>query len=370
MKSFIFLIAIVASLPSNARTFRIAAIYPMSTPGHINCTCGSEAACITRAAITDAQKAGMNVSIHTELTDRSIFGAVEAANRVAMSQYDAVLGTFISSEAIPVSDVLEKAGIPFIAPTATNPQVTAGKKFSLRIPFNDFRQSKLLARLAVTEFKVKRIAVIRNSSNSYSEFLGLQFPKEVLAIEPSVKISQYPTIDGFNNYRSLITEIMSTSPDLIFVPLTQEILASVYSELIAYNKSIILLGSDTIEGKPQFMDLFGNKPTKIKFVFPKHWDEKLNGSKAKRYLKLHQQYCSQYQPSMVSVASYDAAELLLSGLREKPSARAEELISTIRSLRFDGVTGPIVYGKDGDPIKPIELFELKSNNSKYWKRYE
>ena len=73
---------------------------------------------------------------------------------------------------------------------------------------------------------------------------------------------------------------------------------------------------------------------------------------------------------MASVAAYDAVELLLSGIRSNPNSRGEDLMRGIKALHFEGMTGPITYGPDGDPVKPIELFRLQGNDTSHWKRYE
>ena len=61
---------------------------------------------------------------------------------------------------------------------------------------------------------------------------------------------------------------------------------------------------------------------------------------------------------MTTMAAYDAMELVILALKKNPNARGEELIRLIRSLPYHGMTGKMVYGADGDPIKPIELFQL------------
>lgn len=127
-----------------AKPFRIAVVYPTTTVGHINCTCGYEAACITKAAIKEAQLSGMPIEFDTFQTDRESYGAAGVAQKVVSANYDATVGTLVSTEAIPIANALEAAGIPFITPTATNPEVTQGKQYTLRIPFNDFRQSDSL----------------------------------------------------------------------------------------------------------------------------------------------------------------------------------------------------------------------------------
>lgn len=362
------LLAIILTVPAIGKTFRIAALYPTTHLGHIKCTCGYEAACITKAAIEEAKKSGLDVSLENFQTDRDSSQAADVAKKVAAGKFDMVVGTLVSAEAIPVSQVLEEAGIPFLTPTATNPEVTRNKKLAMRIPFNDFRQSLLLARLSLNDLRAKRIAIIRNDSTNYSEFLGTQYAKEIKELNPAVPVAEFPIIDGFNDFKGLVDQVLSTNPDLLFVPLAQGHIAALYVELVARNAHLILLGSDTIEGKPEFSEMLGM--SQIRFIYPKHWNEKLKGPKAKTYLSLLQKHCGQYSPSMPSAEAYDAIELVLSTLRKNQSARGEQFVQTMKALKFKGVAGPIRYGVDGDPIKPLELFELKGSIAKYWKRYE
>ena len=366
---FIFAFAFLGAI-AVAKPFRVAALYPTTQVGHINCTCGFEAACITEAATERAKKAGLNISLQLFQTDRNVIGAMEAAKKVADQQFDAALGTLVSAEAIPVSEILEEAGILFITPTATNPKVTENKKFSLRIPFNDFRQALLLARLAATELHAHRVVVIRNTSSPYSDFLGLEFSKQIAELPSSIKITELSIIDGFHDFKDLADKILVEKPDLIFVPLYQAQIASLYTELAIHNPKLILLGSDTIEGKPRFLELMGPRSKNIRFIYPKHWNEKFDTKASQDYLTLQRKHCGQYLPSMAGAAAYDATEILIKALKLNPQARGLELVNAIRRIKYNGVTGSIRYGTDGDPIKPIELFEVKGGDAHYWKRYE
>ena len=152
-----FLIGLAVSLAASsavAKTFRVAGIYPNHMVGHYNCTCGMEGACITEAAIKRARREGLDVSFTLVNKDWDVFKTLAAAQSVASRHFDAAVGTLISQDAIVTGDVLEAAGIPFIAPTATNPKVTAGRRLVTRVPFNDFHQAALLARLAIKELGV------------------------------------------------------------------------------------------------------------------------------------------------------------------------------------------------------------------------
>ena len=355
---------------AQAKTFRVAGIYSDSMTGHFNCTCNQEAACMTRAVVEQAKVSGLDIAFKLVTHDRHLLDTVGAANQIAKRNYDAAIGALVSSDAIVASNVFEKAGIPFITPTATNPLVTEGKKFATRIPFNDYRQSHLLAKLTAREFRAKSVAVIRNTSMPYSDFLGKQFAIELKKLSPKTRIREFTTFKGFSDFPALIGKILADPTDVIFVPLTQASLANIYVALESKKAKVTLLSSDTIEGQPKFVNLLENQSGRIRFVYPKHWNDKVQGPESKNYLNLHKKHCSKYPHSMTTIAAYDAASVLVRALKKNPKLRGEKLVHSIKKTKYHGMGGSLVYGTRGDPVKPLELFELVGARAVHWRRWE
>ena len=366
----VFLIALSGLSNAQAKTFRVAALYADTMMGHFNCTCNQEAACMTRAVVQQAKSEGLNVSFTLVTRDHNLFSTLEAAKQIAQEKYDAVVGTLVSTDAIVAGTVFEEAGIPFIAPTATNPRVTEGKKFVTRIPFNDYQQSHLLAKLASQELKATSVAIIRNTSQPYSDFLGKQFAVEIKKINPAIRVREFPIFEGFTAFSSLIDKVVSEPTDLIFVPVMQASIANVYVALESKKAELTLLSSDTIEGQPKFIDLLGARSGRIRFIYPKHWNDKVEGPESVNYLHLHKKYCAKYPHSMTTIAAYDAASVLVRTVKENPELRGEKVIEAIHRMHFHGMAGPLVYGKQNDPIKPLELFVLRGNRGVHWRRWE
>jgi ABC-type branched-subunit amino acid transport system substrate-binding protein len=248
--------------------------------------------------------------------------------------------------------------------------VTEGKKFVTRIPFNDYQQSYLLAKLANQELKATSIAVIRNTSQPYSDFLGKQFAIELRKMNPSIRVREFPIFEGFTAFSSLIDKVLAEPTDLIFVPVMQASIANVYVALESKKAELTLLSSDTIEGQPKFIDLLGARSGRIRFIYPKHWNDKVEGPESVNYLHLHKKYCAKYPHSMTTVAAYDAASILVRSVKQNPELRGRKVIEAIHRTHFNGMAGPLVYGKQNDPIKPLELFELRGNRGVHWRRWE
>lgn len=351
------------------KTFRIAGLYP-STTHNFNCTCGLEAACVVKAAVARAKQEGQDVSV--ELFDKkwTALETGEAALKVVDGGFDAAVGTDISSHALVAGDIFEKAGIPFIVPTATNPNVTAGKMFVTRIPFSDRRQALLLAKLTVKELRPSRVAVIKNLSDPYSNFLGDEYVKNLRAMSPKIQIEETSIIDGQRDMKTVLDKVMSITPELIFVPILPDQTVSLYSELANRNLKLTLLSSDTIEGDVVFNETAGRTANGIRFIFVKHWNGHAKGKTGARFLDLYRTTCSQFKPTMVGAASYDAISLLLETLKKYPDSSKQELVQRMKSVHFTGMTGALTYDKDGEPLKPLELFMTQGNKTVYWKRYE
>ncbi len=355
---------------SPARTFRIAGLYPSTNHGHAHCTCGLEAACVTKAVVKRAQKEGLDVSL--DLIDKGWTPIVtaEAAMKTVQGGYDAAVGTIVSADALVAARILEKAEIPLIVPTATNPLVTEGKRFVTRIPFSDKRQAYLLAKLTARKLKPSRVAVIRNISIHYSKYLGEEYARVLRELSPRTEIKEYTILDGHTDFKTLMDEVLTHRPQQIFIPIMQPEVASIYAELAERKVKVTLLASDIAEGTVVFNQTAGRIFDGIKFYFVRHWNEKFVGPEAKRFGALYKSDCGQYKTSMTGVAAYDAINVVLKTLRQHPNATKVTFVSHLKNVKYVGMAGPLKYGSDGEPIKPLELFAIQGRKTVHWKRYE
>jgi branched-chain amino acid transport system substrate-binding protein len=82
---------------------------------------------------------------------------IEAANAVTRlvekEKVVAIIGSMISGNTMAGGPIAEKAGIPVISPTATNPLVTQGKKYIFRVCFIDPFQGEMAAKYAYETLK-------------------------------------------------------------------------------------------------------------------------------------------------------------------------------------------------------------------------
>ena len=215
-----------------AKTFVVGGLYSETSMGHFGCTCSREALCVSEGLAHEVQKRGENVRFQNIAPGYAPMSIVTAANTVTNLAYDAAVGATLSSDAIIAADIFERAGIPFVTPTATNPRVTEGKTLSVRMAFSDRRQAMLLAGVALSEAKSGGIAVFSNISQPYSDFLGKQFIAELRKVQPEIKVTDFKLLDGVSNLPDIVTKALANRPAVIFAPLYRADLSLIYEELL------------------------------------------------------------------------------------------------------------------------------------------
>ena len=112
----------------------------------------------------------------------------------------AVIGSYGSSNSMAGGEVAEKAGIPVMGCSPTNPLVTQGKDYYFRACFIDPFQGRVMAKYAVEELGVKKVAIIQDVAQDYSVGLAAFFREAFIELTYRTPRAASPT-----------TSMMSTS---------------------------------------------------------------------------------------------------------------------------------------------------------------
>jgi branched-chain amino acid transport system substrate-binding protein len=120
---------------------------------------------------------------------------IEAANAVSRliqnNKVVAVLGSATSSNTMAGSAVAEKARIPVISPTATDPRVVQNKKFMFRVCFTDSFQGEVAAKYVFNNLKARKAAMLIDQAQDYSVDLGKIFAKSFTRLGGTVVLTTY-----------------------------------------------------------------------------------------------------------------------------------------------------------------------------------
>lgn len=137
------------------------------------------------------------------------------AQKLVDAKVAAVIGHLNSGVSIPASEIYNKAGIPMISGSATNPTLTErGMKTVFRTVGRDDQQGPAIAAYIAGELKGKHVAIV-DDKTAYGEGLANEVEKALKAAKVSI-VSRERTTDKETDFKAILTKIKSKKPDVVF----------------------------------------------------------------------------------------------------------------------------------------------------------
>jgi len=284
---------------------------------------------------------------------------VEAANAVTRlidkEKAVGIIGSYASYLAIPGSEVANKAGIPMVANTATNPLVTQNKEFVFRACFIDPLQGTALANYAVEDLGAKTAMIILDRANDYSVGLANYF-KQAFEKATGNEVEEIKYNSGDQDFSAQLTVVKGKNPDVLFIP------AGSYGDagLIAKQArdlgiTSVFMGGDTWD-TPEFAEIGGEAIEGS--YFSTHFDPEQTTESAKAYCQAFEKKYNKASSSAAAL-SYDAYMLLVDAIERANSTDPVAIKDALAGVKdFQGVTGVINFDENGDPVKDVVIEQI------------
>ena len=193
---------------------------------------------------------------------------IEAANAVSRliekNKVSAIIGEAISGNTLAGGPIAEKARIPMVSPTATNPLVTQGKKYVFRVCFLDTFQGEAAARFAFHNFKARRAAVLTDKSQDYCVGLAEFFKKAFVKMGGKIVAESFCQ-GGDQDFSAQLSTILAAKPDVLFIPnyYTEDALIARQAKELGLN--VPIFGSDGAQ-TPELIQIGGPAVEGIHFI--------------------------------------------------------------------------------------------------------
>jgi len=188
--------------------------------------------------------------------------SVNVARRLINDGVVAVIGPAQSGNAIATAPILERAKIPMIVTTATNPYVTIDKDtgkvrpFAFRPCFIDPFQGTVAAQFAYTDLGAKKAAILYDVGSDYGQWLAKYF-EEAFTAKGGEVVAKEAFRSEELDYRAQLGKIKGLSPDVLFLPTTQKEAAMAARQARDLGITATFLGTDNW-GSPDLIDLGGS----------------------------------------------------------------------------------------------------------------
>lgn len=315
----------------------------------------------------EQMKAVMGKRVQLVLVDNKsdkVEAATAMARLINSEKVVGVIGSYGSSLSMAGGEVAEKAGIPVIGDSPTNPLVTKGKQYYFRVCFIDPFQGAVMAKFAHDNLHAKRVGIIQDVAQDYSVGLTNFFRNKWIQMtnDPKslVALTSYQT--GDVDFTAQLNAVISKHPDVIFS-------SGYYGEAALLAKQAremgfkgTLLGGDTWDA-PELIQIAG--PAAEGLTFSTHYDPAGAATPASK--KFVDVYTAKYHkaPNAFAALGYDAYMLMLSSITRAKSTNGRAIRDAINSTKnFVGVTGYINI-VEHDAVKSAVIKTVKNGKFAY-----
>jgi branched-chain amino acid transport system substrate-binding protein len=275
----------------------------------------------------------------------------------------AIVGSVFSDVTLALAKAAEKDGIPIISPTASNPEVTKGRKNVFRVMFLDNQQAEALAAFSRNKLGARTALVI--SGDKRYEVLSDIFENTFRAKGGQIIARERYSCPS--DFDSILKKYKKNQPDVIFSP-TDYIVAAKLAEAAhrAELDRTKLVGTDAWDGilaflhEPSIMD-------RVYYASPFAYDDNVQmiTQFSQKYFDLFS-----FMPLSTSALSYSALQVLVQGIEKAQSTDSEAIAAAMRANVIDIITGQIAYDKDNNSSSPHSNVYIMRFKDDYYSSFE
>jgi branched-chain amino acid transport system substrate-binding protein len=290
---------------------------------------------------------------------------IEASNAVSLlveMKVAGIIGEIISASTMAGNPISEKAQIPDVTPAATNPLVTQGKKYAFRACFVDPFQGAVAARFVQKDLNAGTAALIIDNSQDYSVGLGSFFQKEFESLGGKV-VSKTFIQKGDRDFSAQLSSIQAAKPDLIYAPVyyTQDALLARQARDLGIDVPIMTGDGAQVD---QLIQIGGRAVEGMYFTGHFHKDA-TSTDRAKEFIKLYENKYKE-EINAFSALGADAYFLLVEAIRRAGSTEGPKVREALAGTsNFQGVSGTLSMGPDGNPIKSVVINKVENGKFVY-----
>jgi branched-chain amino acid transport system substrate-binding protein len=291
---------------------------------------------------------------------------IESANAVSRliekEKVIAIIGEMISGDTLAGGPIAEKAKIPMISPTATNPLVTQGKKYVFRVCFIDPIQGEIAAKYAFDTLKAKRAALIVDKSQDYCVGLGKFFKDNFTKLGGQIVAETFCVTED-KDFSAQLSTIKPSKPEVIYAP-------NYYSPVALFTKQARELGvkAPVLSGDgaqaDELIQIGGKEVEGVAFTGHFH-PQAATTRLAKDFLpRFEKKYKA--EPNAFHALGADAYFVLLDAISRAKSNRGEAIRAALAQTKdFAAVSGKLSIGEDGNAVKPMVINVVKDGKFVY-----
>jgi branched-chain amino acid transport system substrate-binding protein len=267
----------------------------------------------------------------------------------------AILGEVASGLSLAGGPIAQKAKVPMISPSSTNPDVTDIGDYIFRVCFLDDFQGWAGAKFARDNLKADKVAILYDQAQAYSKGLADFFEKSFKEMGGTIAVRQ--AFNGSNlEISSQLQAVKDSDPQVIYLPVYYSAAATIIRKARESGIKAPFIGGDGWDSA----ELAKNAGDAINGnYFTNHYAPEEQRPEVQNFVKKYQEEYGA-TPDGLAALGYDAALVLFDAMERAPSLSGKDLRDAIAATKnFTGVTGTFSIDDKRNAQKSAVVIEYK-----------
>jgi branched-chain amino acid transport system substrate-binding protein len=293
--------------------------------------------------------------------------SLEANNKVLQlidrDKVVALIGEVASSRSKAGGIVANRAKIPMITPSSTNPDVTKVGPFVFRVCFTDDKQGQAGADFIVDKLAKKRIGLLYATDDLYSSGLAEEFKKE-LSAKGGDLVKEKGFLKKETNFTTYLNELKDAKVDIIYAPIYYNQMALIARQGKAAGiKGDMFAGGDGWDAD----ELLNDAGEELEGAyFTNFYAPDVPWPNAKIF-RVNYNARFKHDPSSLAAMGYDATKLLADAIGRAKDDSPDALRQAIQDTKdFQGSTGGITIDAERNADKPVVVVQIRGKKFTYF----
>ncbi|MEG2172419.1 MAG: ABC transporter substrate-binding protein [Desulfovibrionaceae bacterium] len=294
---------------------------------------------------------------------------VEAANAVKrLTERDkvlAIIGTYGSSLAMSGGEVAEKAKVPVVGTSCTNPLVTQGKKYYFRACFIDPYQGAAAATYAYNNLGLKKAAILMDVSNDYAVGLSAFFKRYYKKLGGDI-VAELKYSSGDQDFTAQLTELINKKPDIVFMPAYFAEGAIIMKQAREAGATFRLMGADAMDN-PDTIKI-GGKAVEgfMHTTFPYDLSMSTMSPEAANFTTAWKKTFPAKDPNVNAALGYNSYFLIMDAITRAGKADTEAVTAALAATKgLATALGSVTINATHDAEMPVGIIEYKNGKRVY-----
>lgn len=276
----------------------------------------------------------------------------------------ALIGEVSSGRSLEAAPIAQAAKIPMIAPAATNPEVTKKGDYIFRVCFIDPFQGTVMAKFALEDMKVKKVAIISSVSNAYSVGLSKFFRDTFTQGGGSVAVEQRYS-EGDKDFRAQLTAVKAAGVEAVFVPGYYTESALIVRQARELGLTIPFFGGDGWEDE-QLLKIGGEALNGC--FYSTHFSAENTDPAVAKFVANYKKRWNGEVPGAFSALGYDAVYVLADAIKRADTTEGARLRDALAATKgFAGASGVTTIDSERNASKAATIIAVKDGKLTFHK---